>query len=79
MYKILGRSRIVLNHRGDIAPFANNLRLYEATGMGALLITDWKKNLHEMLEPVKSEALWKIRTRDARWRAWDGAIWGIAR
>ena len=27
------------------------MRLYEATGMGALLITDWKQNLHELFEP----------------------------
>ena len=26
------------------------MRLFEATGTGALLVTDWKKNLHEMFE-----------------------------
>lgn len=51
MIGVLSRSRIVLNHHGNIAPFANNLRLFEATGSGALLITDWKENLHEMFEP----------------------------
>ena len=51
IYKIFSRSKITLNHHGDILPYANNLRLYEATGMGALLITDWKENLHEMFEP----------------------------
>jgi len=53
MYEILCSSKITLNHHGDIAPFANNMRLYEATGVGALLITDWKANLHEMFEPGK--------------------------
>jgi spore maturation protein CgeB len=53
MYEILSRSRITLNHHGDIAPYANNRRLYEATGVGALLITDSKKDLHEMFEPGK--------------------------
>jgi hypothetical protein len=61
MYKILGRSRIALNHHGDIAPFANNLRLYEATGMGALLITDWKENLHEMFEPGQEVIAYRSR------------------
>ena len=28
-------------------------RLFEATGVGTLLVTDWKKNLHEMFEPGK--------------------------
>jgi hypothetical protein len=53
MYQILGNSKITLNHHGDIAPYANNYRLYEATGVGTLLITDWKVNLHEMFEPGK--------------------------
>lgn len=53
MYQILCNSRIVLNHHGDIPPYANNLRLYEATGVGSMLITDWKVNLHEMFEPGK--------------------------
>ena len=53
MYKILSRSKITLNHHGDFAVYANNYRLYEATGAGALLITDWKANLHEMFEPGK--------------------------
>jgi spore maturation protein CgeB len=51
MYKVLRRSRIVLNHHGDIAPYANNLRLYEATGVGALLLTDAKADLAAMFAP----------------------------
>src|SRR5215510_8181628 len=51
--KIFSRSKITLNHHGDIPPYANNGRLYEATGMGALLMTDWKENLHELFEPGK--------------------------
>jgi len=50
MYEILAASKITLNHHGDIAPYANNLRLYEATGMGTLLITDWKEDLCELFE-----------------------------
>jgi len=53
MYQILRKSKITLNHHGDIAPYANNCRLYEATGVGTLLITDWKENLHEMFDPGK--------------------------
>jgi spore maturation protein CgeB len=29
------------------------LRLYEATGVGTLLLTDWKENLHEIFIPGK--------------------------
>ena len=52
MYQILNRSKITLNHHIDMAGcYANNLRLYEATGVGTLLVTDWKKNLNELFEP----------------------------
>ena len=53
MYQILQNSKITLNHHGDVPPYANNMRLFEATGVGTLLVTDWKKNLSEMFEPGK--------------------------
>jgi hypothetical protein len=53
MYALLRRSNITINHHGDVPPFANNMRLYEATGMGCLLVTDYKDNLHEMFEPER--------------------------
>ena len=53
MYETLSRSRMTLNYHHSSAPHANNRRLYEATGVGALLITDSKKDLHEMFEPGK--------------------------
>ena len=40
MYKILGRSKISFNrHINTAENNANNMRLYEATGMGSLLLT----------------------------------------
>jgi len=60
MYRILRSSRITLNHHIDMAEsYANNLRLYEATGVGALLITDWKENLSEMFEPGKEVVVYQ--------------------
>src|SRR4030095_3962573 len=54
MYQILFNSKITVNHHiGMAKSYANNLRLFEATGVGTLLVTDWKKNLHEMFEPGK--------------------------
>jgi hypothetical protein len=54
VYQLLLSSQITLNHHIDVAEaYANNLRLFEATGTGTLLITDWKKNLHELFEPGK--------------------------
>ncbi len=51
MYRALARSRVTLNRHINVAENnANNMRLYEATGVGALLITDRKDNLGELFK-----------------------------
>ena len=51
MYNILYNADIVLNHHINVAGnYANNMRLYEATGVGSLLITDRKENLPSLFE-----------------------------
>ncbi|MBX3611673.1 MAG: glycosyltransferase [Hydrogenophaga sp.] len=51
MYRALARSRITLNRHINVAENnANNMRLYEATGTGALLLTDRKDNLGELFD-----------------------------
>ena len=51
MYKILAQSKITINRHIDIAEnYANNMRLYEATGVGAMLITEMRENLGEIFE-----------------------------
>lgn len=48
MYDVLRRSLICLNRHGEIAgDCANNLRMFEATGSGSLLLTDNKSNIRE--------------------------------
>jgi SAM-dependent methyltransferase len=50
-YEILASSKIVVNrHASWAGPDANNMRLFEATGMGALLLTDEKRNLPAIFE-----------------------------
>jgi hypothetical protein len=52
MYRVLARTRIAINRHGDIAEgYANNMRLFEATGVGALLMTEAATNLSELFEP----------------------------
>ena len=52
MYRVLRRAKIALNRHIDLADdHANNMRLYEATGVGRLLVTDAKKNLSELFAP----------------------------
>ena len=48
---------MTLNRHIDVAEDnANNMRLYEATGVGSLLLTDAKENLGELFE-VGSEVI----------------------
>lgn len=54
MYQLLSDSQVTLNHHVDMAaPYAANMRLYEATGVGTLLITEEAVNLGELFEPGK--------------------------
>lgn len=51
MFNILYNAKIAVNRHVDVAGrYAGNMRLYEATGVGTLLITDLKDNLHELFE-----------------------------
>jgi spore maturation protein CgeB len=52
MYRVLARSQLTLNSHGEhAAGYANNLRLFEATGMGALLLTEAAPNLGDLFSP----------------------------
>jgi SAM-dependent methyltransferase len=51
MFGVLRASAITVNRHIAVAEtYANNMRLFEATGSGALLITDHKTNLGELFE-----------------------------
>lgn len=51
MFQVLAASRLTLNSHIDAAGnHAANMRLFEATGVGACLLTDWKPNLKEYFE-----------------------------
>ena len=51
MFKALARSKVGFNIHIDVAgKYAGNVRLFEVTGVGSCLITDWKDNLHELFE-----------------------------
>ena len=52
MFRVLRESKVALNRHIDAAEgFANNMRLYETTGLGTLLVTDAKENLSNLFEP----------------------------
>lgn len=53
MYQFLHDSKISLNMHGDKIKFAANVRMYEITGSGSLMLTDYKENISEIFEPEK--------------------------
>jgi spore maturation protein CgeB len=51
-FRILSRSKTTLNcHIGAAGKYAGNNRLFEATGVGACLVTDWKEDLDRYFKP----------------------------
>lgn len=61
MYELLNRSLITVNnHEHRVAgPYANNMRLFEATGMGTTLVTDDAINLGDMFQRGGEVATYK--------------------
>jgi spore maturation protein CgeB len=52
MFQILHNSMITWNNHIDISKnSSSNMRLFEATGVGTCLLTDWKDNLPDIFEP----------------------------
>lgn len=50
VYNVLANSKIVLNIHPKFLLDAANIRLFEVTGMGSLLLTDYKPNMNELFE-----------------------------
>ena len=48
MLKILRRSKILINKHIEDTEYAGNMRLFEATGSGSMLLTDYKKDLENL-------------------------------
>ena len=52
MLRIMARTRIALNRHGDSGSlFSCNYRLFEATGMGAMVLTETTPNIGKLFEP----------------------------
>lgn len=84
MFRLLGRSRITINRHVDAAEgHANNMRLFEATGMGALLLTEAADNLEELFEPGREVLTYSSPEECVELAAWHlahpKAAEGIAR
>ena len=71
MYKLLRRSKITFNnHIGLSHDHASNTRLFQATGCGACLLTDWKPDLAKYFEPENEVVTYRSAdeaVEKARW------------
>lgn len=83
MYQALRASRVTLNSHIDMAGReAGNARLFEATGVGAFLLTDFKDNLHTLFsenEVVAWRTVEDCLAMIERYLADDAARLSIAR
>ena len=54
MFQTLRNSKITFNNHINISPrSASNMRLFESTGIGTCLVTDWKENITSLFEQDK--------------------------
>lgn len=59
MYEILLSSKIVINRHGEVAgDYANNMKMFETTGCGALLLTDHKINIRDYFSGNEIATYW---------------------
>lgn len=62
LYDVLGSSKVNLNIHAEIAgDYAANVRLFEVTGTGSCLLTDWKRNIRDLFEPDREIVTYKTR------------------
>lgn len=62
MFSLLCQSKMTINRHGDIAQnYANNMRLFEATGCGSLLLTDYKDNLQDFFRVGEEVVAYRSR------------------
>ena len=55
MFQVLADSNIAFNHNSNEVSekYATNIRMFEATGVGTCLLTDWKEHISDFFEPDK--------------------------
>ncbi|HNV87229.1 MAG TPA: glycosyltransferase [Candidatus Omnitrophota bacterium] len=60
MYRALASSRNTVNCHEPLVQgdYANNNRLFEATGVGTCLVTDWKQNIRGFFEPDREVVIY---------------------
>lgn len=59
-FQIMRRSRVSFNSHIDVAgSLSGNIRMFEATGIGSCLLTDWKENITNFFVPDVEVAVYR--------------------
>lgn len=59
MFKVLKTFKITLNVHSENTPYAGNMRMFESTGMGTLLLNDYKDNINDLFVPDQEIVVYK--------------------
>jgi len=60
MYQVLANSKISFNvHSNAGRGTVENMRMFQATGVGSCLLTDWGRNISDLFEPDKEVVCYK--------------------
>lgn len=60
MYQVLANSKITFNvHSNAGRHTVENMRMFQATGVGSCLLTDWGRNITDLFEPDKEVVCYK--------------------
>jgi spore maturation protein CgeB len=60
MFQKLADSKMTFNNHIDLSgKSASNMRMFEATGVGTCLVTDWKENISDLFEPERELVTYK--------------------
>ncbi|MDH7570451.1 MAG: glycosyltransferase [Armatimonadota bacterium] len=71
MYQTLRDSWVTLNiHAASSPTYASNMRLFEGTGVGTCLLTDWKENLPTLFEPDREVVAYRSAEECAEKARW---------
>lgn len=71
MFQKMRTAAVALNSHIDMAgATAGNLRLFEATGVGSCLLTDWKPNMPNFFVPGKEMVTYKTPEECSENAAW---------
>ena len=62
MLKLLARSKLLINSHIENTKFAGNMRLFEGTGMGCLVVTDNKIGLEKLFKINKQIVVYRNLT-----------------